>query len=129
MATKATQRILIVDDAATVRAFHRQVLEDMTVDIDEAANGVEALEKALRTPYDLWIVDVNMPIMDGFRFLALARQNQATCDVPAIMVTTEASVRDRTQALENGASLFLVKPVDPDAFRSRVAILLGRSAP
>jgi len=129
MATKATHRILIVDDAATVRAFHRQSLEGMNLDIDEAVNGVEALEKALRTHYDLWIVDMNMPTMDGLRFLALARQNQATRDVPAIMVTTAAGARDRTQGWKNGANLFLVKPVDPDAFRSRVAILLGRSTP
>ncbi|SDE97508.1 response regulator [Rhodospira trueperi] len=124
----AKPRVLIIDDAATVRAFHRHLLEGMDLEVDEAVNGVEGLEKALRQPFDLWLVDVNMPTMDGIRFLFMARQNDRIRDVPAIMITTESELRDKTQALENGANLFLVKPVDPDVFRSRVAVMLGRRA-
>jgi len=124
----AKPRVLIIDDATTVRAYHRHLLEAMDLDVDEAVNGVEALEKALRQPFDLWLVDVNMPTMDGVQFLFMARQNDRIRDVPAIMITTESEVRDKTRALETGANLFLVKPVDPDTFQSRVAVMLGRRA-
>ena len=72
-----TQRILVVDDAATVRMYHRKVLRDAGWTVDEAMNGLEALEKALaneaESPYDLYVVDVNMPKMDGYGFLQALR--------------------------------------------------------
>lgn len=122
----AQSRVLIIDDAITVRAYHRQLLEEMDIEVEEAVNGVEALEKALRKPFDLWLVDVNMPTMDGFRFLFLARQNDRIRGVPAIVISTVSGSRDKTQALDNGANLFLTKPVAPDLFKSRVAVMLGR---
>ena len=71
----ASKRILVVDDASLVRRFYRDALERAGFEVDEALNGVEALEKLLVEPADLLIVDVNMPQMDGLTFLrALRRQ-------------------------------------------------------
>ena len=68
------KRVLIVDDAALVRAYYRQALERAGYEVDEALNGLEGLEKVLMQPFDLAIVDVNMPQMDGITFLRTLRE-------------------------------------------------------
>lgn len=108
------KRILVVDDAATVRMYHRQILESAGFAVEEAYNGVEALEKALLQPYDLYLVDVNMPKKDGYAFLRDLRQQDEIPQAPAIMISTEAEDQDRTRAYESGANFYLVKPIKPD---------------
>jgi two-component system chemotaxis response regulator CheY len=117
------KRILVVDDAATVRMYHRQILEQAGYAVDEAVNGLEALEKALRNPYDLYLVDVNMPKLDGYGFLRELRR-QDMPQVPAIMVSTEASASDRRRAFEAGANFYLVKPTRADQLLPPIALLL-----
>ena len=117
------KHILIVDDAATVRLFHRQILEAAAYAVDEAVNGIEALEKALQSPFDLYVVDVNMPKLDGYGFLRELRR-QDMPQVPAIMVSTEASAADRRRAYEAGANFYLVKPTRADQLLPPIALLL-----
>jgi len=117
------KRILIIDDAATVRLYHRQILESAGHIVDEAVNGIEALEKALQTPFDLYLVDVNMPKLDGYGFLRELRR-QAIPQVPAIMVSTEASPEDHVRAYAAGANLYLVKPTRPEQLLAPIALLL-----
>lgn len=119
------KRVLVVDDAPTVRMYHREILEAIGLTVDEAYNGVEALEKALTHPYDLYVVDINMPEMDGYRFLRALRQQPELPQTPAIMVSTEAADIDRRQAFQAGANLYLVKPVKPDVLSQYVQLLLG----
>jgi two-component system chemotaxis response regulator CheY len=121
------KRILIVDDAATVRLFHRQILEKAGYAVDEAVNGLEALEKALQQPYDLYLVDVNMPLQDGFSFLRLLRE-QPIAQAPAVMITTEAGHHDREQAWVAGANYFLTKPIKVEALQRLAALLTGGAA-
>jgi two-component system chemotaxis response regulator CheY len=118
------KQILIVDDAATVRMYHRTILEDAGYRVEEAVNGVEALEKALGAPFDLYVVDVNMPQMDGYAFLRALR-GQAMAQAPAIMVSTEGEDGDRSQAYAAGANLYLVKPARPESLLRHVRLLLG----
>jgi two-component system chemotaxis response regulator CheY len=118
-------RILIIDDSATVRLYHRGILEAAGYVADEAVNGVEALEKALRTPYGFYLVDVNMPKLDGYSFLRELRSHTAIAQAPAIMVSTEAQMLDRTRAYEAGANFYLVKPLRPELLLGHVAVLLG----
>lgn len=120
------KRILIVDDAATVRMYHRNILESADYEVEEAMNGVEALEKALITPFDLFIVDVNMPKLDGYGFLSELRQ-QDMPQAPAIMVSTEAAAGDRTTAFKAGANVYLVKPVKPVQLLTHARLLLGEA--
>jgi two-component system chemotaxis response regulator CheY len=117
------KRILIIDDAATVRLYHRQILESAGHIVEEAVNGIEALEKALQTPFDLYLVDVNMPKLDGYGFLRELRR-QAIPQVPAIMVSTEASPDDHVRAYAAGANLYLVKPTKPEQLLAPIALLL-----
>jgi two-component system chemotaxis response regulator CheY len=118
------KRILVVDDAATVRMYHRHILESVGYEVSEAMNGIEALEKALQTTFDLFLVDINMPKLDGYGFLKELRSIDMP-QAPAIMVSTEAEAKDKSRALKAGANLYLIKPVKPDKLLSYVYLLLG----
>ena len=122
------KRILIVDDAATVRMYHRNILESAGYTVEEAMNGIEALEKALQAPFDLYIVDINMPKLDGYGFLRQLRGEDIP-QAPAIMVSTEAAAHDQTVAYQAGANGYLVKPVKPVQLLTHVRLLLGEVFP
>lgn len=119
--------ILVIDDAATVRMYHRNILQAAGYETDEAINGIEALEKALQKPYDLYLVDVNMPKMDGYGFLKELR-SQDILQAPAIMVSTESGKNDQVLAYNAGANLYLIKPVKPNELLSYTRLLLGEGA-
>jgi two-component system chemotaxis response regulator CheY len=121
-------RILVVDDATVLRLYYRQVLELAGYRVEEAMNGLEGLEKALQTPFDLCVVDVNMPIMDGYAFVNALRREPTTQAIPALMTSTEADPEDRLSALRAGANYYLVKPVARQELALHVAALVGRRA-
>lgn len=119
-------RVMIVDDAALVRLFCRRILEESGYEVDEALNGMEALEKILVNPADLLIVDVNMPYMDGISFIArLRHQASPLASTPAIIVSTEAGIQDRESARAAGANYYLVKPVTRDVLLAMTRLLVG----
>jgi two-component system chemotaxis response regulator CheY len=120
------KRILVVDDAATVRMYHRGILESSGYTVEEAWNGIEALEKALESPFDLYVVDVNMPNLDGYGFLRELRQ-QDMPQQPAIMVSTESAARDEIVAYKAGANGFLIKPLRPIQLLTYVRLMLGEA--
>jgi two-component system chemotaxis response regulator CheY len=124
--SKPPSRILVVDDAATVRMYHRSILEGVGYVVEEAINGIEALEKALTRPFDLYLVDVNMPKQDGYGFLRELRR-QALPQAPAVMISTEAQGHDRARAYEAGANFYLVKPLKPDELLAHCRLLLRDS--
>ena len=107
------KKILIVDDSLTVRMYHRQILEKEGYECDEAENGMEALEKAQLKEYDLYIVDINMPVLDGYSFVKRLRDGEGHL-APVIMVSTESETKDMDLAYESGASMYLIKPARPD---------------
>src|SRR5688572_25899350 len=110
MAEHAQKRILIIDDASLVRRFYRDALERAGFAVDEAFNGVEALEKV--DACDLVIVDVNMPQMDGFTFLRTLRgRSGPIASLPALITSTEAGAQDVQAGRAAGANFYLVKPV------------------
>ncbi|EXJ13922.1 response regulator [Imhoffiella purpurea] len=118
------KRILVIDDAATVRLYHRGILESAGFEVTEAVNGIEALERVAEAPFDLYLVDVNMPKLDGYGFLRELRAKDLP-QAPAIMVSTEAGANDQKLAYLTGANLYLVKPVRPGRLLSHVHTLLG----
>ncbi len=122
-------RILVVDDASLVRLYYRRILEGAGYEVDEAFNGLEALEKLLGNPPDLLIVDVNMPQMDGITFLAALRdQSLPNSSIPALVTSTEAGAQDRVAARAAGANYYLVKPLSDAVLTEHVAMLCGRRA-
>ena len=119
-------RVLVVDDSSLVRLYYRDVLEKSGFDVDQAMNGLEAMERVLAQPFDLLIVDVNMPKMDGFSFLReLRRGKSEAAALPALIITTEAGREDAEEARAVGANFYLVKPVSEADLRDHVAVLTG----
>ena len=117
--------VLIIDDSATTRMFYRATLEAAGFEVDEAANGLEGLEKTMLAPFDLVIVDVNMPKMDGFSFVRLLRRSAEAASVPALIITTEAGAEDFRQGRLAGANFYLVKPVAQTELVRHVSVLTG----
>ncbi|SDN06649.1 two-component system, chemotaxis family, response regulator CheY [Methylobacterium phyllostachyos] len=118
-------RILVVDDATTVRMYYRDVLEEAGFAVEEAVNGFEGLEKAVAESFDLILVDVNMPKMDGYAFLRQGRTMPELQAVPAVMISTESAAQDRDRAYAAGANLYLVKPVRPEVLTEVAAVMAG----
>lgn len=116
------KKILIVDDSLTVRMYHRQILQKEGYECDEAENGMEALEKAQQNEYDLFLVDINMPVLDGYSFVKRLRSGEGN-SAPVIMVSTESEEMDMDLAYESGASMYLVKPARPDDLLLNVKML------
>ncbi|MEL6059564.1 MULTISPECIES: response regulator [unclassified Methylobacterium] len=118
-------RILVVDDATTVRMYYRDVLEEAGFAVEEAVNGFEGLEKAVAESFDLILVDVNMPKMDGYTFLRQGRTMPELQAVPAVMISTESAAQDRERAYAAGANLYLVKPVRPEVLTEVATVMAG----
>jgi len=116
--------VLVVDDSSLVRLYYRNVLETTGFDVAEAMNGIEGMEKVLAQAFDLVIVDVNMPRMDGFSFVrTLRRSVPEVATLPALIITTEAGAQDIEDARAAGANFYLVKPVsDGDLVRHVLAM-------
>ena len=126
---RTEHRILVVDDAATVRMYHRKILGDAGWQTAEATNGVEALEQVHLLPadaaFDLYVVDINMPRMDGYAFVRELRRLDARHQAPVVMVSTEAQSQDASAAFDAGANGYLVKPARPAELVLTAALLLG----
>jgi two-component system, chemotaxis family, chemotaxis protein CheY len=121
--------ILVVDDASLVRLFYRSTLEQAGYQVEEALNGLEAIEKLLITPVDMLVVDVNMPHMDGLSFLDLLRRKEMPlCSIPALITSTESRQADFDAARSAGANFYLVKPIDRELLVEFAAMLCGLPA-
>jgi two-component system chemotaxis response regulator CheY len=120
--------VLIIDDSATTRMFYRATLESAGFAVDEAANGFEGLEKTMLAPFDLVIVDINMPKMDGLEFLAQLRRREEVRSLPAIVISTQQRAQDRARAHAAGANAYVVKPIDPQALVAYGRLMTGTPA-
>jgi DNA-binding response OmpR family regulator len=116
--------ILIVDDEPRIRDFVRMNLELEHYHVEEASNGIEALEKLRDILPDLIVLDVSMPEMDGFEALRHIRE---VSTVPVIMLTVRQSEADKIHGLDLGADDYLAKPFSPPELLSRIRALLRRS--
>ena len=117
--------IMIVDDTTTVRCYHKAIVANATRHIEEAENGIEALEKATGKDIDLFMVDVNMPKMDGYRLCQAIRASDELNAVPIIMISTESETKDANKAFSVGANFYLNKPVDANELSTLVSLMLG----
>ncbi len=127
--TAESKTILVVDDGALVRVYYRSILEAAGFRVQEALNGLEALEYLLARTVDLLIVDINMPQMDGLTFLRNLRQKEGPmAAIPALVTSTEAAAADVAAARAAGANYYLVKPVDREQLVEFARILCGVAA-
>ena len=129
MGGEPSKRVMVVDDAALVRLYFRDILERAGYEVVEALNGLEALEKLLATPVDLLIVDINMPQMDGISFLNAVRSlDLPVASTPAMVTSTEAAPQDFAAARAAGANFYLAKPISREKLAAFVRILCGSEA-
>ena len=120
-----TAKILVIDDSPIVRNLHSVMLKTAGYEVEEAENGYEALEKALATDFDLMLVDINMPKMDGYSFCQEIRSGTKNKDVPLMIVSTESEAEDKMKGFKAGANLYLVKPVKAEVLVENVKMLLS----
>ncbi len=102
-------RILVVDDSATVREVQRQILEEQGYQVDLAEDGVFGLKALAKHSYDLVISDVDMPRLNGLKFIQKIRANPQLSHLPVLMVSYRDSDGDRTRGLDAGADAYLTK--------------------
>src|SRR5688572_9988505 len=102
--------ILIVDDEKSIRKTLREILEYEKYKVDEADNGQDALEKLKDNPYDVILLDIKMPKMDGMEVLEKAQQ--AVPDVPVIMISGHGNIDTAVEAVKKGAYDYISKPPD-----------------
>lgn len=118
------KKILIVDDEFEMRQLLRLYLQQENYLLEEAEDGREAYDKMLKNDYDLMILDVMMPLMDGWQTLQQVRK---ISDIPIIMLTAKGSIQDKVQGLSTGADDYLVKPFEEAELMARVQALLRRT--
>ncbi len=104
-----TPIVLVIDDSLTTRMLEQSILETAGYEVHLATSAEEALEKARTKDYDLFVVDVEMPGMDGFEFVTYARSTPALSEIPSILVTSRSSPQDKKRGEEAGARAYVVK--------------------
>jgi two-component system chemotaxis response regulator CheY len=117
-------RILIVDDSSVMRRIHRNVLKENNIDdgsVIEADNGEDALKLAMRDTIGLFLVDWNIPGLNGLEFVKRIRSVDKYFETPIIMISSEAADYSVNQALEAGATSYIVKPVKADLLWKKIA--------
>ncbi|MEM9131162.1 MAG: response regulator transcription factor [Actinomycetota bacterium] len=118
-------RILVVDDDSSMRAFVRRNLEARQYEVEECANGMEALATVRHSPVDLVVLDIMMPHLDGYE---TCRRLRVFSDVPVIVLTAMADERDIVAALDCGADDCLTKPFGVEELMARVRSALRRAS-
>lgn len=120
-----SKRLLIADDNLQIRMLVKAALRPLDVQIDEAVDGEEALERAVTEPPDLLLLDVTMPKLDGFEVLGFLRRRPETADIKVVMLTTAGQKADLRHAAELGCDEYVVKPFEPRALRETVQRVMG----
>jgi two-component system chemotaxis response regulator CheY len=124
-------KILVVEDSFSMRSFVRGALEMGaselgSLDIVEASGGFEALRLLPRGPYDLVITDINMPDINGLELIQFIRSNEHHRTTPILLISTQASERDRERGLALGANGYVAKPFTSEDLLRSVKTELGK---
>lgn len=118
------KNILIVEDDQHIRKLLNILIRKDDISIEEAIEGNEALEKVLEKPYDLVILDLMMPNVDGFSILKQMRENPPTANVPVIIVTAKTEDKDLMKGYSMGANYYITKPFEPQDLIHSIELIL-----
>lgn len=120
------QAILVIDDSLTTRMLEQSILQSAGYEVDLAVSAEEALQKAKQRRYGLFIVDVEMPGINGFEFIAAVDKDNELRDIPSILVTSRGEPEDRRRGAEVGAAAYFVKSeFDQVALLDTIKRLIG----
>lgn len=120
------KRILVAEDMAGSRELIRTVLEDCGYEVIEAPDGRAAIGQAERSMPDLVLLDLHMPILDGYAVLQHLRRDSRFASIPFVALTANAMQGERERALAAGFSVYITKPVDLVLLRAQLADLLSQ---
>ncbi len=119
------KRILIVDDDEMVRMALNELLKPEGYEIHIASGGAEALKRLDENGYDLLMLDIIMPEMDGFELCKRIREIEDYRETPIVFLSAKSREEDRAKGLDVGANLFLSKPISPDKLLKIVSDTIG----
>ena len=119
------QRILVVDDQREILDITATVLSSVGYTVVTASSGGEALDLVGRESFDLVLLDINMPEMDGWETLRLLRADEQLAELPVVMFSVKGELSDKVQSLKDGASGYITKPFVVDELVARVQRLLA----
>lgn len=122
---KIKARVLVIEDGITMRMYYRDVLEHAGFEVEEAVNGLEGIEHVMNGVFDLLLVDINMPKMDGYEVIRTVREDASLWRLPVLTVSTEAKESDADKAYEAGANFYMTKPVQPEDLVAIARLLTG----
>lgn len=122
-------RVLIVDDDPAIRLLCAATLREDGYDVIQAANGQEGLDRALNDSPDVVLLDISMPVLDGFGLAEALRGDERTQKLPLVFLSGEADSDVVTRAYEAGAAGFFSKPFDPAQVGPFIERVLARLAP
>ncbi len=105
--------ILCIDDAKTIRMLVKKALEPEGYTVVEAENGKDGLDKCNGSEINFFLVDVNMPVMDGFEFVKELKKKEKYSSVPVVFLTTESSADKKAMGKDLGVNGWIVKPFEP----------------
>jgi two-component system, cell cycle response regulator DivK len=114
------RRVLIIEDNEQNLYLLRFILERHGYDVEAALDGREGIDKAMRVRPDLILLDVQLPVMDGYAVARHLRTNPDLARTPIVAVTSYAMMGDREKALESGCTGYIEKPINPDTFMVQV---------
>jgi CheY-like chemotaxis protein len=118
------RRILVADDKASSRELVKAILENLGYEVEEARDGIEALEAIRNSRPDLVLLDFQMPGLTGHEVMARLREDERFADLPVVALTASAMAGDRDKALAAGFTSYLAKPVSLVTLRSEIRRLL-----
>ena len=117
-------RVLVIDDSRAMRSILRLAVKALDFEAVEASNGQEGLDRlADKGPFDLVLVDWNMPVMNGLEFVTAVRAKPELNDMRIVMVTTEVEMSQVAKALSAGADEYVMKPFTTDILRDKLGVL------
>lgn len=114
------RKILVIEDNEQNLYLIRYILEDCDYEVFSAEDGRKGVELAASILPDLILLDIQLPVMDGYAVARQLRQNPKLADTPIIAVTSYAMPGDREKAMQAGCSGYIEKPIDPDIFEVQV---------
>lgn len=121
----AGERILLADDEEDIKTVVAMFLETQGYEVVTAFDGLDALEKARDGGFDLIILDIMMPVLDGFEVCKQLKENEKTRDIPVLMLSAAAHVESVNKGLEAGARDYVIKPFEPEKLREKVEEVLA----
>jgi len=114
------KRILVVEDNENNLYLFRTILQKSGYEVIEARDGAEGVELAVKEKPDLILMDIQLPVLDGYKATKKIKTTEETKNIPVIALTSYAMVGDREKAMDAGCDGYIEKPIDPETFIAEI---------